>query len=318
MSHFETSRFVIGLAPDWRSALTLNDRIHQQLQRAAAAGALERTRSLHDVLWSPELQQRNWSQVQAVPALADRVDRVFAAQGFRPGSFGDFAASLAVEPPPPLSLDDLRASPLADWLVPYVFELDDEVAVVTYLHGLQSPDAVLAALAGLEGVHLLDQGSFVSDVYREFRQTTLRQMFVGGALVVLLLSLRYRRWRPVLAAFLPSLLVAIFVLAILAIFRVPTNLLHVMSLIMVMGMGVDYGVFLVDASEHRDGLGATMLSLLMSCVTTAFVFGTLAISSQPALRAIGVTTAVGIALSYVLAPVTLVAAGIARSREPAA
>ncbi len=53
-----------------------------------------------------------------------------------------------------------------------------------------------------------------------------------------------------------------------------------------------------------------MLSLLMSCLTTAFVFGTLALSTQPALRAIGLTTGVGILLSFALAPITLVALGV--------
>ena len=131
---------------------------------------------------------------------------------------------------------------------------------------------------------------FVDDIYREFRVTSLEQIGVGAVLVVLMLALHYRRWRPVIAAFLPSLIVAALLGAILALAGVRANLIHAMSLIMVMGMGVDYGIFLVDSTAHRETLGVTMLSLLMSCLTTAFVFGTLAISSQPALRAIGVTT----------------------------
>ena len=183
--------------------------------------------------------------------------------------------------------------------------------MVTYLHGLSSPEVVEAELANLPRVHLLDQRTFVSNIYREFRETSLRQMGVGGGLVILLLALRYRRWRPVAASFLPSLLVALFALALFAATGVQTNLLHVMALMMVMGMGVDYGVFLVDSAAHHEGAGATMLSLLLSCLTTAFVFGTLAFSSQPALQALGVTTGVGILLSYLLAPVTLAAAGVA-------
>jgi predicted exporter len=162
-------------------------------------------------------------------------------------------------------------------------------------------------LATLKGVHLLDQGSFVDDIYREFRVTTLQQIGVGGLLVVAILGVRYRRWRPVLAAFLPSVAVAAILLAILALFDVRANLIHAMSLIMVMGMGVDYGVFLVDSVGDREAIGATMLSLLMSCLTTAFVFGTLALSTQPSLRAIGVTTGLGVVLCYLLAPISLIA-----------
>ena len=104
-------------------------------------------------------------------------------------------------------------------------------------------------------------------------------------------------------------------LSILALLGVHANLIHAMSLIMVMGMGVDYGIFLVDSARDRQSLGATMLSLLMSCLTTAFVFGTLALSSQPALRAIGVTVGLGILLCYLLAPVTLAAMRLGRTAE---
>jgi predicted exporter len=77
-----------------------------------------------------------------------------------------------------------------------------------------------------------------------------------------------------------------------------------------MGMGVDYGIFMVDCARHRQGLEATMLSLLVSCLTTVFVFGALALSSHAALRAIGMTTGAGILLSLLLAPVSLVIAGV--------
>lgn len=312
VSSVEGSRFVLGLAPDSSAALRLNDRIHERLSDVMAAGDLEGVRSLHGLLWSEERQLRNLAVLSAEPHLYERVDDAFAREGFRPGAFREFGEFLSSPPPPPLTLEDLQSSPLADLLAPFVFPLGDEIAVVTYLRGLRAPEAARDALADLDGVHLLDQRTFVNDIYREFRETTVRQMLIGGALVVLLLLLRYRAWRPALAAFFPSVLVAVIVLAIFASTGVQMNLLHVMSLIMVMGMGVDYGVFLVDSAEHREAFGATMLSLLMSCLTTAFVFGALAFSSQPALQSIGITTGIGILLSYVLAPLTIVVAGIGR------
>jgi predicted exporter len=180
------------------------------------------------------------------------------------------------------------------------------VATVTYLRGVASPEALTEALSGLERTYVFDQRSFLNEIYREFRATTLRQMGVGCALVLLVLAARYRRVRPTLAAFLPSLLVAGTLLALLAALGVETNLLHVTSLIMVMGMGVDYGIFMVDSAGDPTHLDATMLSLLLSCLTTIFVFGTLALSQHAALRAIGTTAGVGVLLSFLLAPVTLV------------
>jgi len=310
VARLDGSRFVIALAADPQAAVAKNDRVAARLAQAVAAGALEGTRSLHALLWSADLQRRNLAVLAGVPGLYERVDAAFAAEGFRPGAFRSFGEALAAPPPPPLTLADLQASPLAQLLAPFVFELDDRVAVVTYLRGLRDPDAVAAALADLDGVHLLDQRSLVDDIYREFRQTSLRQVLFGGGLVLLLLALRYRAWRPVAAAFAPSVLVAVFVLAMLALLGEPANLLHVMSLVMVTGMGVDYGIFCVDSIGRRESFGATLLSLLLSCLTTAFVFGALAFSDQPALRAIGITTGIGVVLSYLLAPVAVAALGL--------
>jgi predicted exporter len=310
VTRLEGSHFIIALASDEGAAVAMNDVIHVRLTSAVAAGALEGFRSLHALLWSEELQRRNRAALTAAPDLYERVDAAFSAEGFRPGALRPFADALRESPPAPLRLSDLMASPVADLLAPFVIDLGDRVAVVTYLRGLRDPEAVRAAMAGLDDVHLLDQRSFVNDIYREFRQTSLRQVLVGGALVVLLLVLRYRAWRLVVAAFLPSVLVSLIVLTALAWLGEPVNLLHVMSLVMVMGMGVDYGIFCVDSAASRERFGVTLLSLLVSCLTTALVFGLLALSAQPALRAIGVTTGIGIPLCFLLAPLTLSAARI--------
>ncbi len=307
VSSIDTGRFAIGIASDEKGAVELSDRIHERLVAAVEAGEIDGHRSLHDLLWSEDLQRRNWQAVRAEPDLDSRLDAAFVAEGFRPGSFRAFGEAIAGGPPVALKLDDLMNSALGDMLAPYTFPLGDGVAVVTYLEGLSEPEALRARLSALEHVYVLDQSSFVNDIYAEFRTSTLRQIVVGGFLVLVILVVRYRNWRKTLAAFLPAAIVAVLLLSIFALAGVKANFLHAMSLIMVMGMGVDYGVFLADSANDDESVGATMLSLLMSCLTTVFVFGTLAISSQPSLRAIGMTTGLGVLLSYALAPVIVAA-----------
>jgi predicted exporter len=156
-------------------------------------------------------------------------------------------------------------------------------------------------------VHLFDQRVFLNEIARAFRARTLLQIAVGSACVLLILIARYRDWRRALAAFLPALLTALLVLSGFALSGTETNLLHAVSLLIVMGMGVDYGIFVVDSVDAPEELGATLVSCLLCCLTTLLGFGALALSSHPALRAIGITTGTGIALSLVLAPVTLLA-----------
>ena len=305
VARMDDGRVVVALGPDAAAAVARNDEVAARLSEAQARGELAEFRSLHSLLWSQQLQDRNLAALAALPELGARAEAAFVAAGFRPGALAPFQQALAA-PPAPLDAQQLRDSPLAPLLASLLLDLGEPgVAAVTYLRGVASGEALAASLAGLPHVYVFDQRSFLNEIYREFRATTLRQLSIGCALVVIVIFARYRRLRPTLAAFLPSLLVAGVVLALFGLFGVETNLLHVTSLSMVMGMGVDYGIFLVDSRSDPEHLDATLLSLLLSSLTTIFVFGTLALSEHTALRAIGVTAGLGIALSFLLAPVTL-------------
>lgn len=304
VSPFDAGRFAIALAGTPDEAVALNDRVHAELAACIERGELEGVRSLHDFLWSEDLQRRNWSQLAATPDLAGRVERAFAAEGFRPEALAPFRAALAGGEPAPLGLAELRASELGRLIGPLVLDLGDRTGIVTLLRGVRDADAVSAALAGLDGVRLFDQQGFVTGIYREFRDATVRQLGLGSALVFAVLLARYRRFRPAVAAFLPSTVVAFSILGALAAFGLELNLLHAMSLTLVTGQGSDYGIFVVDSSDRARDFRATMLSLTVSCFTTIFAYGTLAISEEPALRAIGLVTGIGIFCCLLLSPLS--------------
>ena len=54
-------------------------------------------------------------------------------------------------------------------------------------------------------------------------------------------------------------------------------------------------------------------SLVIGCATTLLAFGLLALSSFPALRALGAATAIGVLASLVLAPTLLILVGRERT-----
>ena len=316
VARFDSTRFVVALGDDAETAIARNDEVALRLADAIPRGELAGVRSLHDFLWSEALQRRNWAQLTADPTLPDRLDAAFVAEGFAPGAFDPFREALAGPAPEPLRWEELRASPLGDLVGTLLLDVEGRIGAVTFLRDAD-PDAVRVTLDDLEDVVLFDQSRFADDLYAAFRATTLRQMAVGTGLVLAVLALRYRRWRPTVAAFLPSVLVALLVLTGLSATGTEANLLHALGLLLVMGMGVDYGIFVVDSARSEHDFSATMLSLLVSCLTTIFVFGTLALSSQPALRAIGLTTGCGVLLSFVLAPLTFVVADAGAGRRAA-
>ena len=270
-SSMDGSRFVIAVAPDRITAVSRNDEVARRLEGAVEEGHLDGFSSLHHVIWSPELQARNWRLLVNDSGLAERVEAAFVSRGFAPGLFVDFAEAFAADPPPPLTLEELEGTSMAEVLDRYEFPVGDRVAVVSYLRGVVSAEGIEASLEGVEGARLFDQALFMNAIYGEFRTMTLQQMLVGGILVIVILVVRYRSLRLAIAACLPALLVGPALLELFVLLGVTLNLLHVLSLILVLGMGVDYGIFLLDAAERGRGTGPTLLGLALACMTTIFV-----------------------------------------------
>jgi predicted exporter len=305
VSQWETGRLVIGLAPDRERAVALGAAVYERLEPLVASGQLGGVRSLESFLWPEARQRENLAALRADAGLPARVRSAFEAAGFRREAFAEFEQALAQEPPPPLSFEDLSHSPLADLVRPLLVDFGGDIAVNTFLQDVKSPQAVRAAIEGMPGVHFFDQREFLNEVYAQLRMTSMRQIFTGNLLVIALLLMRYRRLRPAVAAFFPSVLVTLLMLGGFAAFGVETNLLHVVGLVMVLGMGVDYGVFVVDSASDPEEMGITMLSTFLGSITTVLTFGVLAFSRHPALQALGVTIGIGILLSFLLAPLAL-------------
>jgi predicted exporter len=303
LASFDGGRFVVGTAEDAQAALRLNARIHERLEGAVARGELAGIGSLHSFLWPEDLQRRNLAAFRESPGLGERIDRSFASAGFAPGAFRTFDASVAA-PPAPLLPEDLAATPLARLLGSLV-ELEGRFAVLTYLRGVESPGPIEAALEGLPNVHYVDQKRIIAGVYQGYRRSTVRMLALGSAIVLAVLLVRYRFGSLALLASVPPALGATTTLGLFGLFDVPVNIASAVSLLVVLGMGVDYGIFAVDGANRQGDEGATLSSLLVSCVTSVFVFGVLALSTQPVLRAVGLTTGVGVLIALAVSPVTM-------------
>jgi predicted exporter len=70
-------------------------------------------------------------------------------------------------------------------------------------------------------------------------------------------------------------------------------------------MGVDYGIFVVEARSSANRSHA-LVSIATATVTTLLSFGLLALSPSPALAALGLTLTVGLLLTALVCPVALV------------
>lgn len=146
----------------------------------------------------------------------------------------------------------------------------------------------------------------MGDANRAYQRRTLDLIGLGLLGVLFVLIARYRSVRKVGAAFFPSLLAAAVTVSILSFAGVGLDLVSLAALLVVVSIGVDYGVFLVDADSAGEiDRSATLLSIVVAWLSTVLGFGLLSLSHYPALRVIGLTAVVGVTASFLLAPVSL-------------
>ncbi|CAE6788182.1 MMPL family transporter [Paraburkholderia haematera] len=240
------------------------------------------------------------------------------------------------KPQPPLTVDTWLAAP---WSQPYrhlwlgvVDSATKAYAAVVIPQGVtpQNEPALIATAQSLPGVVFVDKAASVSKLFGAYRVDS--GWWLGGALalVLVLLILRYApkkvlpegapqtvsgregsplggladRVRGGIAVTLPVLLAVGVTLAVFGYVQVPLNLFNWLALMLVLGVGANYAVFLREGCLRADAdLGAVWTGVLLSAATTLLSFGMLGMSAMPALKSFGATLALGIAVSVLLAPI---------------
>ncbi|WP_211451306.1 MMPL family transporter [Collimonas antrihumi] len=150
----------------------------------------------------------------------------------------------------------------------------------------------------LDGVSWVDKVSEISSVLGHYRQYMGWVLLGAYAAIYLLLFTRYRSaaWRVLT----PPAVASIATLAMLGLLGQPLQLFHVLALMLILGLGVDYGIFMQEQSMQRDRFA--WLTVGLSAASALLSFGLLALSGTPPLHAFGFTMLIGIAIVWLIAP----------------
>lgn len=151
----------------------------------------------------------------------------------------------------------------------------------------------------LEGVEFVDTAGSYSRLFAQYREQVMVLAMFSYLLVMTLLAWRYgvKGMAAVMAA---PFLAAIVSLGVIGFVGGTFSLFHIMALILVLGISVDYGIFFREAGPES---ATTLLAVVLSALTTILAFGLLAFSSTAAIQAFGTTIFVGIAISLLVSPV---------------
>ncbi len=151
---------------------------------------------------------------------------------------------------------------------------------------INSLESIATRIDGLEYINTL---AATSSVLKEQRQSASLLLLFAYGLVALLLVIRFK---SLSAAWMISVpLASTGILLILFFITGNTlNLFHTMALFLVLGLGMDYSIFV---KEMRENLSITHQSIFLSAITSLLSFGLLAVSSIPVVSAFGLTLLIG-------------------------
>nr|WP_240922399.1 MMPL family transporter [Oleiagrimonas sp. C23AA] len=282
--------------------LQLSERITPTIDALQKRGAVQAVELPSRYLPSARTQRARQARLPDADTLKHALAQADAGMPFRAGLFQPFLADVATARQlPPLTPARLAGSPLAQRLTAMLVREGRGwvgLATVSGVHDV----AALQALAKDTGgkVRLLDLKASSESLIAAYRVRILKALAVATLLLVLTITIALRSLRRAWHVLAPMTLATFAVLAVERAVGIEISLFHLVALILAAGLGLHYALFFErqtgDAAEQRRTLHATLV-----CVASALlVFGMLAFSSIPVLRAIGLTVSLGVAFHFCL------------------
>ena len=300
----EVGRMIVISAPDAETALRHGERIATWLDAHRAEGAFAGYDGPMRYLPSQQTQQWRQAQLPTADTLAADLAHATAGSPFKPEAFQPFLAAVAATRNAPLLRpEDLRGTLLGTRVDALLFAGEHGWTALLPLRGVRNPQILIADLPQIANsqARYLDLRAETSRLVADFRAAALARFGWGAGLIVALVWIGLRSWRRVAAALLPVLLALVITVAALLALGERLSLFHLVSLLLVLGIGVDYGLFFSRPGTDPAMRRRTLHALLVCCGSALTVFALLSTSTLPALHAIGLTVSLGVATSFIAA-----------------
>ena len=196
-----------------------------------------------------------------------------------------------------LSLEEYLQSPLA-----LGFDL---LCVLIALHDLKDARAleaqVAAALAGPAQVALIDRKAAFDELF-SFYRTVISWALLGALGIIALIFIGQKGVKQGLYEFMPALISLLCAVGGSSLFGYDFNFFSLLSLVLVLGIGINYALFFTKSSARAD---TTLLAVTLAMLTTLLTLGVLAFSHTAVIRTFGVTLIFGLSCAFLLAPLLI-------------
>lgn len=268
------------------------------LRKQVAIGNLQAFRSVSSQIPSVRQQLENYQLIKSRLLQEQPLTEKLGEIGYNAGLIAKYK-NMYKGKPEVLEYKTWKNSKItenAQWL-----ELENQYVSPVNLFGVKDIKPVIAATQSLNSVRFVDQVSDISDLFAKYRQLINMLALVVCLLIFLMLVWRYRL-KTAVKVIVPPLLAGAIAFAITGFTGQTLNIFNSLALLMILGIGIDYSIFLAESKNSRV---VTMTGVLYSAITTTLSFGLLGLSSTPALQSIGTSVFFGITAALLLSPLAI-------------
>lgn len=273
------------------------ERLRPVLEQAVAAGEMGGFDLVSDVMPSEATQTRRRAALPAPAALHASLAEAVAGTPFRLDAFAPFERDVeAARQAAPLTPADFAGTALGLRLSTLLGHDAGGPYAVVPLRGVSNAAALSARLArvGEPGIAWLDLRDESAALLGTYRHQVLMATAGGIALIAVVLGMGLKDVRRTGRVLAPVLAATALAAGALVALGTPLTIFHLVALLLVIGVGVNYALFAERAMREPDERPRVVRTLGVVSATTLCAFVTLAFSRIPVLHALGSTVCTGV------------------------
>jgi predicted exporter len=292
---------LIATAASREAVLEKSEQTALALQKAVDQGILEGFDLAARYLPSEKTQALRRAALPEAQDLHRTLARALRGLPYRADAFAPFERDVeGARRGPLLTIEDLRGTGLDLKVQSLLATRDGEWHALIPLRGVRDPARLRSLAERLPAearASFLDLKAESDRLIGGYRAQALALAGLGALAIALLLCFGLRGVRKALRVMLPVYAAIAMTVACLGLLGIGLSLFHLVSLLLVLGIGLNYSLFFSQAEPGTDSEQGTSLALSVCFLTTFAAFGCLATSRIPVLSVIGLTVTLGCALS---------------------
>ena len=292
------------------SALEKNDELYDLLKHLQKRGDISRVATLAEIFPSQKIKEKNRQYFKKImtPQKIQKVRKMFETaavdHGFKPETFHPFIDSLT-RAETGITQKDFNNTVLKPLISSKIIFVKDSVFILTSMHVADKtriPWVVDQIKSVFPDASILDKKYFIRTV-TQVVETEFRHLFLFAAAAMMgVVTIFFRNIKIAVIIISPVFTAAFITAGILGLLDIPINLISMIFIIFVFGVGIDFSIFLANHELQKDGDtgNITAGSVMICAMTTVGAFACLIFARHDALFSIGAAGLTGMVSSLIL------------------